>query len=121
MTMQSVASIQSPEVFPDAVESSMCCADFCGLPRMNPPMSSWAPLSPPSTTEAVGPTSDWGFASWPISGRRAAPPVSKGSDGPIPDTGTRHARASAYCWTLRHFAGERLLSFTFADAEDARS
>ncbi len=48
-------------------------------------------------------------------------PVRKGSDVPMPDTGTRHEGVSPYCWTLREFAKERLLRFAFADAEDARS
>jgi DNA helicase HerA-like ATPase len=48
-------------------------------------------------------------------------PVRKNSDVPMPDTGTRQAGVSPYCWTLRQFAGDRLLRFAFADAEDARS
>ena len=48
-------------------------------------------------------------------------PVRKSSNVPMPDTGTRHAGVNPYCWTLRQFAGDRLLRFAFADAEDARS
>jgi DNA helicase HerA-like ATPase len=48
-------------------------------------------------------------------------PVRKGSDIPMPDTGTRHEGVNPYCWTLREFAAERLLRLAFADAEDARS
>jgi DNA helicase HerA-like ATPase len=48
-------------------------------------------------------------------------PVRRGSDLPMPDTGSRHEGVLPYCWTLRDFARDRLLRFAFADAEDARS
>jgi hypothetical protein len=48
-------------------------------------------------------------------------PVRRGSKVLMPDTGSRQEGVSPYCWTLREFAGERLLRFAFADAEDGRS
>jgi DNA helicase HerA-like ATPase len=48
-------------------------------------------------------------------------PVRRGSEVLMPDTGTRQEAVESYCWTLREFAGERLLRFAFAEAEDSRS
>ena len=48
-------------------------------------------------------------------------PTRKGSDTPMPDTGSRQEGISPYVWTLREFCRERLLRFAFVDGEDARA
>jgi DNA helicase HerA-like ATPase len=48
-------------------------------------------------------------------------PTRKGSDTPMPDTGSRQEGVQPYVWTLREFARERLLRFVFVDGEDARA
>lgn len=48
-------------------------------------------------------------------------PARKGSDTPMPDTGSRQEGVSPYVWTLREFCRERLLRFAFVDGEDARA
>jgi uncharacterized protein len=48
-------------------------------------------------------------------------PTRKGSDTPMPDTGSRQEGVSPYVWTMREFCKERLLRFAFVDGEDARA
>jgi uncharacterized protein len=48
-------------------------------------------------------------------------PARKGSDTPIPDTGSRQKGVRPYLWTIRQFCRERLLRFVFVDGEDARA
>jgi DNA helicase HerA-like ATPase len=48
-------------------------------------------------------------------------PARRGSDTPMPDTGSRQQGVSPYLWTLREFCRERLLRFAFVDGEDARA
>jgi hypothetical protein len=48
-------------------------------------------------------------------------PARKGSDTPIPDTGSRQKGVQPYLWTMRQFCRERLLRFVFVDGEDARA
>jgi DNA helicase HerA-like ATPase len=48
-------------------------------------------------------------------------PTRKGSDTPMPDTGSRQEGVQPYVWTLRDFCRERLLRFMFVDTEDARA
>lgn len=48
-------------------------------------------------------------------------PARKGSDTPMPDTGSRQEGVQPYVWTIREFCRERLLRFVFVDGEDARA
>lgn len=48
-------------------------------------------------------------------------PARKGSDTPMPDTGSRQDGVQPYVWTMREFCRERLLRFVFVDGEDARA
>lgn len=48
-------------------------------------------------------------------------PARKGSDTPMPDTGSRQEGVQPYLWTVREFCRERLLRFVFVDGEDARA
>lgn len=48
-------------------------------------------------------------------------PTRKGSDTPMPDTGSRQEGVQPYVWTVREFCRERLLRFVFVDGEDARA
>jgi uncharacterized protein len=48
-------------------------------------------------------------------------PARKGSDTPMPDTGSRQEGVQPYLWTIREFCRERLLRFVFVDGEDARA
>lgn len=48
-------------------------------------------------------------------------PVKKGTDTPIPDTGSRQEGVQPYVWTMRDFARERLLRFAFVESDDARA
>jgi len=48
-------------------------------------------------------------------------PTRKGSETPMPDTGSRQEGVSPYVWTMREFCKERLLRFAFVDGEDARA
>jgi len=48
-------------------------------------------------------------------------PTRKGSDTPMPDTGSRQEGVHPYVWTVREFCRERLLRFVFVDGEDARA
>jgi DNA helicase HerA-like ATPase len=48
-------------------------------------------------------------------------PTRKGSDTPMPDTGSRQEGVQPYVWTLREFCREKLLRFVFVDGEDARA
>lgn len=48
-------------------------------------------------------------------------PTRKGSDTPMPNTGSRQEGISPYVWTMREFCRERLLRFAFVDGEDARA
>ena len=48
-------------------------------------------------------------------------PARKGSDTPMPDTGSRQDGVQPYVWTIREFCRERLLRFVFVDGEDARA
>lgn len=48
-------------------------------------------------------------------------PARRGSQVPIPDTGSRQEGVLPYVWTLREFAAERLLHFCFTEAQDARA
>lgn len=48
-------------------------------------------------------------------------PARRGSDTPIPDTGSRQEGVRPYLWTLRDFAKNRLLRFAFAEGDDARA
>lgn len=48
-------------------------------------------------------------------------PTKKGTDTPIPDTGSRQEGVQPYVWTLRDFALERLLRFAFVESDDARA
>ncbi len=48
-------------------------------------------------------------------------PARRGSDTPMPDTGSRQEGVQPYVWTLREFCRERLLRFVFVDGEDARA
>jgi uncharacterized protein len=48
-------------------------------------------------------------------------PARKGSDTPMPDTGSRQDGVNPYVWTLREFCHEKLLRFVFVDGEDARA
>ena len=48
-------------------------------------------------------------------------PARKGSDTPMPDTGSRQEGVQPYLWTVREFCREKLLRFVFVDGEDARA
>ncbi len=48
-------------------------------------------------------------------------PARRGSDTPMPDTGSRQDGVQPYVWTMREFCRERLLRFVFVDGEDARA
>lgn len=48
-------------------------------------------------------------------------PARKGSDTPIPDTGSRQEGVQPYVWTMRDFARERLLRFAFVEGDDGRA
>ena len=48
-------------------------------------------------------------------------PARRGSDTPMPDTGSRQDGVQPYIWTMREFCRERLLRFVFVDGEDARA
>jgi DNA helicase HerA-like ATPase len=48
-------------------------------------------------------------------------PTRRGSQIPMPDTGSRQDGVLPYVWTLREFAAERLLRFCFTEAHDARA
>jgi uncharacterized protein len=48
-------------------------------------------------------------------------PARKGSDTPMPDTGSRQEGVQPYLWTVREFCLEKLLRFVFVDGEDARA
>jgi DNA helicase HerA-like ATPase len=48
-------------------------------------------------------------------------PVHPGQAGVVPHTGSRATGVRPYLWTPREFARERLLPFSFADTQDARS
>jgi DNA helicase HerA-like ATPase len=48
-------------------------------------------------------------------------PTKKGTDTPIPDTGSRQEGVQPYVWTMRDFARERLLRFAFVESDDARA
>lgn len=48
-------------------------------------------------------------------------PVRRGSSVPIADVGSRHEGVSAFAWTLREFAEERLLHFAFVESSDSSS
>jgi DNA helicase HerA-like ATPase len=48
-------------------------------------------------------------------------PARKGSDTPMPDTGSRQEGVKPYLWTLREFCREKLLRFVFVDGDDARA
>lgn len=47
-------------------------------------------------------------------------PARRWSEAPMPDTGSRVDGIQPYLWTLREFAGERLLRFVFAEGDDVR-
>lgn len=48
-------------------------------------------------------------------------PTRKGSDTPMPDTGSRQEGVQPYVWTLREFCREKLLRFVFVESDDARA
>ncbi|HXH23657.1 MAG TPA: ATP-binding protein [Vicinamibacterales bacterium] len=48
-------------------------------------------------------------------------PTRKGSDTPMPDTGSRQEGVQPYVWTLREFCREKLLRFVFMESDDARA
>jgi DNA helicase HerA-like ATPase len=48
-------------------------------------------------------------------------PTRKGSDTPMPDTGSRQDGVQPYVWTLREFCREKLLRFVFVEGDDARA
>jgi DNA helicase HerA-like ATPase len=48
-------------------------------------------------------------------------PTRKGSDTPMPDTGSRQEGVQPYVWTLRDFCREKLLRFVFVESDDARA
>lgn len=60
-----------------------------------------------------------GLPARPFSSVRFLAPASPGST--VPMTGSRLAGVTAFLWTLREFAQQRLLRFLFADADDGSS
>jgi uncharacterized protein len=48
-------------------------------------------------------------------------PTRKGSNTPMPDTGSRQEGVQPYVWTVREFCRERLLRFVFVEGDDARA
>lgn len=62
-----------------------------------------------------------GLPSGPFQSVAFFAPTRKGSDTPMPDTGSRQEGVQPYVWTVREFCRERLLRFVFVDGEDARA
>jgi uncharacterized protein len=48
-------------------------------------------------------------------------PTRKGSDTPMPDTGSRQDGVHPYVWTLREFCRDKLMRFVFVEGDDARA
>jgi DNA helicase HerA-like ATPase len=62
-----------------------------------------------------------GLPATPFDSVQLLAPVRRGSRERLPDTGSRQVGVSAFFWTLRELASERLLRFLFAEAEEATS
>jgi hypothetical protein len=73
------------------------------------------------TAEAKAEYARLGLEARPFESVQILAPVRRGSRERMPDTGSRQRGVSAFFWTLREFANERLLRFLFTEAEDADS
>src|SRR5262249_8953599 len=71
--------------------------------------------------EARGEYAKLGLPTEPFDRVQILAPVRRGSRERLPDTGSRQQGVSAFFWTLRELATERLLRFLFAEADDASS
>lgn len=73
------------------------------------------------TTDARAEYDRLGLPAGPFQSVAFFAPARRGSDTPMPDTGSRQESVQPYVWTLREFCRDKLLRFAFVAGEDARA